>query len=95
MALFDLLGRAWAMGIVWQLNPGPCSFRELQARCDGVSPSVLNKRLRELRETGLVVHGDSGFALTTLGEELFGHLENLGAWSKSWSAELTGKTIPD
>ena len=44
MALFDLLGRSWAMGVVWQLQKGPATFRELQQRCESISPSTLNKR---------------------------------------------------
>ena len=46
MALFDLLGRRWAMGIVWNLAAGPVTFRALQAlhgRTSGtISPSVLS-----------------------------------------------------
>ena len=30
MALFDLLGRRWAMGIIWNLAAGPATFRALQ-----------------------------------------------------------------
>lgn len=90
MALFDLLGRAWAMGVVWQLSDGRCTFRELQGRCEGVSPSLLNQRLKELRGTGLVDHDGSGYALTPLGEELFERLDDMGSWSKRWALELTG-----
>lgn len=89
MALFDLLGRAWAMGVVWQLHDGPCRFRELQVRCEGVSPSLLNQRLKELRATGLVEHAGDGYSLTPLGDELFTQLDELGSWSKRWAAELT------
>ena len=49
MALLDLLGRRWALRLIWELREGPLVFRALQARC-GVSPSVLNTRLAELRE---------------------------------------------
>jgi DNA-binding HxlR family transcriptional regulator len=47
-ALLDLLGRRWALRVIWELraSPGP-TFRELQARCDGVSSSVFAERLRE------------------------------------------------
>lgn len=89
MALFDLLGRAWAMGVVWQLNDGRCTFRELQERCGGVSPSLLSRRLKELRATGLVEHDGNGYALTTLGSELFDQLDGLGSWSKRWAAAIT------
>lgn len=89
MALFDLLGRAWAMGVVWQLNDGRCTFRELQQRCGGVSPSLLSRRLKELRATGLVEHDGKGYALTALGSELFDQLNRLGTWSKRWAEALT------
>jgi len=41
MALLDLLGRRWALRVLWELRSGPVpSFRELQSRCGGVSSSV-------------------------------------------------------
>ena len=55
MALLDLLGRRWALRVLWELRDGGgLTFRELQARCAEVSSSVLNDRLRELREAGIV-----------------------------------------
>lgn len=88
MALFDLLGRAWAMGVVWQLHEGPCTFRQLQARCDGISPTLLNRRLKELRATGLVDHGPAGYRLTSLGDALYDLIEPLGNWAKEWADAL-------
>lgn len=88
MALFDLLGRAWAMGIIWQLHNGPYTFRQLQDACDGVSPTLLNRRLRELRATGLAVH-DDGYRLTDLGEGLYSMIEPLGDWAKQWASDIT------
>src|SRR6202035_4396571 len=53
MALLDLLGRRWALRILWELRDGSAlTFRQLQARCGDISSSVLNDRLRELREAG-------------------------------------------
>ena len=54
MALLDLLGRRWALRILWELRDGPLTFRALQAACGNLSPSVLNDRLRELREAGIL-----------------------------------------
>ena len=34
MAALDLLGRRWALRVLWELRGGPLSFRELRARCD-------------------------------------------------------------
>ena len=50
MALFDLLGRRWALRVIWELSQETLSFRALRERCDSMSTSVLNERLSELRE---------------------------------------------
>jgi len=88
MVLFDLLGRRWALGIIWTLADGPKPFRRLQEHCESVSPSVLNTRLRELRQSGLVERQPAGYALTPRGQELFGRLRPLGQWAIAWADEL-------
>ncbi|UXI67077.1 winged helix-turn-helix transcriptional regulator [Tahibacter amnicola] len=88
MALFDLLGRHWTMGIIWNLEQGPATFRELQARCENVSPTVLNRRLAELRGAGIVEHSEQGYRLTRPGTALYGLLVPLGTWSKNWARRL-------
>jgi DNA-binding HxlR family transcriptional regulator len=88
MALFDLLGRSWAMGVIWQLSNTPLTFRQLQDACGGVSPTVLNKRLKELREAALVTHAEGGYQLTPLGQELFGLIQPFGPWSQNWAKAL-------
>lgn len=85
MALFDLLGRSWAMGVIWNLSKGACTFRELQDRCESVSPTTLNKRLRELTEARIIERTIDGYSLTRSGTELFTHLKAIGAWAKRWS----------
>ena len=88
MALFDLLGRNWALGVVWQLSQKPLSFRQLQDRCETVSPTVLNKRLGELRTSGFVERSNEGYRLTPLGSELFKKLRPLGKLSEIWETAL-------
>ena len=91
MALFDLLGRTWAMGVLWTLSKGgPCTFRQLQERCEMTSPTVLNARLKELRAAGLVERSDQGYRATPLGLELYELLAPLGAWAKRWATTLEG-----
>lgn len=85
MALFDLLGRRWAITVLWSLRHGPLSFRELQAAAEGIATSVLNTRLRELREAGLVVTGDAGYELTDHGASLLAAGEPLTAWAEDWA----------
>lgn len=89
MALLDLLGRRWALRVVWELRGGETlTFRELQDRCGGVSSSVLNDRLHELREALIVSAAAAGYRLTRDGEELLRALEPLGDWAKRWRRRL-------
>jgi DNA-binding HxlR family transcriptional regulator len=89
MAAFDLLGRRWAMGIIWNLSKGPATFRGLQGECESISPSILNSRLKDLKEAGLVTRSLEGYILTGLGEELFALLQPFGEWSIRWAQELS------
>ncbi|MBO9402229.1 helix-turn-helix domain-containing protein [Shimia sp. R9_3] len=88
MALFDLLGRSWALGVLWQLSDGALTFRALQARCEQVSPTVLNRRLKELMASGLVQRGDAGYELSAAGHELFALLAPFGPWAPKWAQGL-------
>ncbi|MDC7222561.1 MAG: helix-turn-helix domain-containing protein [Spirochaetales bacterium] len=88
MALFDLLGRTWAMGVIWQLQDGPYTFRALQERCESISPSILNSRIKDLTEADIVERTLEGYQLTKRGEELIGLLHPFGAWSFSWAEEV-------
>lgn len=85
MALFDLLGRRWAMRVIWELRGDPLTFRELQERCAAMSSSVLRDRLVELREAGIAELGADGYLLTTQGRELLAAYEPLGEWAKRWA----------
>ena len=80
MALLDLLGRRWALRVLWELRTGESlTFRELQARCAEVSSSVLNDRLRELRGAGIVVsERGRGYSLTPEGGRLLDDLAPVG-----------------
>jgi DNA-binding HxlR family transcriptional regulator len=70
MVLLDLLGRRWTLRILWELRNGALTSRALRAACDEASPTVLNERLKELREADFIELGDAGYALTVLGREL-------------------------
>ncbi|HUA47579.1 MAG TPA: helix-turn-helix domain-containing protein [Solirubrobacteraceae bacterium] len=87
MALLDLLGRRWALRILWELRGGESlTFRDLQARSGDISSSVLNDRLRELREAGIVSAAPpGGYQLTAAGRSLLTALEPLDAWAKAWA----------
>lgn len=90
MALFDLLGRNWAMGVLWQSSQGEaCTFRELQHRCESISPTVLNSRLKELRQALLLERCDKGYQPTALGQQLCTLLVPFADFSGTWAEQLT------
>lgn len=88
MALFDLLGRRWAMGIIWQLSDGPLSFRQLQERCGSISPTTLNMRIKDLSEALLIDRTLDGYVLTQQGKELFEILQPFKEWAGSWKKKF-------
>lgn len=86
MAALDLLGRRWALRVLWELRDGPVGFRALQHRCDDISPTVLSTRLAELREAGILERYETrAHRLSPLGTELLDALAPLQAWSTRWS----------
>jgi DNA-binding HxlR family transcriptional regulator len=86
MALLDLLGRRWTLRILWELRGDRLSSRALRAACDEASPTVLQARLTELREAGLVeLVPAEGYGLTPLGRELFETFLPLHRFAERWS----------
>ena len=89
MALLDLLGRGWALRVLWELRDGPAlTFRGLQSRCGDISSSVLNDRPRELRGAGIVTaaRGD-GYRLSSEGRRLLQALAPLSTWARRGSED--------
>jgi DNA-binding HxlR family transcriptional regulator len=86
MGLLDLLGRRWNMRVIWELRGvEPLTFRALQDRCDGMSSSVLNRRLSELRADGIVDQADGGYELAAEGRKLLALYPELEAWAARWA----------
>ena len=86
MALLDLLGRRWALRVIWELRRDSLTFRELQVRCDRMSPSVLNQRLAELRAAGVIeANSERGYTLTEDGLSLLYALAPLEGWASKWA----------
>jgi DNA-binding HxlR family transcriptional regulator len=83
MRLLDLLGRRWSLRVLWELQGEALTFRALRERCEDVSPSVLNTRLAELREAGvLAISGDGGYTFTPAGRALLPALAALDGWAR-------------
>ena len=86
MVVLDLLGRRWSLRILWELRDATLTSRALRAACDEASPTVLQARLSELRQAGLVelIAGD-GYRLTTMGRELQETFLPLYHFAERWS----------
>jgi len=86
MALLDLLGRRWALRVLWELREGAQNFRALQSRCSEISPSVLNLRLAELRAADIIeLREREGYCLTVEGSKLVATLPPLQDWAERWA----------
>ena len=85
MALLDFLGRRWVLRIMWELRGDAAGFRQLQLRCDDMSPSVLSQRLRDLNKAGVLELVDDQYRLTAEGRQLLSVLAPLRAWATRWA----------
>ncbi len=78
----DLLGRRWALRLVWELRRSTLSFSELRGRT-GISPSVLTTRLAELAGAGVIERdGARRYRLSGRGRELARLLYELNRWAE-------------
>jgi len=80
----DHFGRRWALRVIWELRGEPLNFRALQAACGGISPSVMQARLHQLRDLGLVEKIPGlGYRHTAAGQQLFRVIAPLAEWADS------------
>lgn len=81
VAALELLGRRWALRLVWELRRDSLTFSELRERLS-VSPSVLSARLGELSDAEVVeLDGTRRYRLTGRGRELARLLYELNRWA--------------
>jgi DNA-binding HxlR family transcriptional regulator len=90
--LLGLLESRYAIRVLWALRDGHAqTFRLLQDSVGGITPNTLNTRIKELREAGLLNHGNEGYIVTTAGSDLLRRLSDLPAFAAKWSAIQTRK----
>src|SRR5712691_3577455 len=89
MILLDLLGRRWALRILWELRGGALGFRELRAACDRLSPTILSRRLSEMSDLGIVAKDAAGrYRLSRRGAALLRRLRPLHGWAEEWARSV-------
>ena len=87
----EILGDTWSILIVRELLLGSTRFSELQRGLPRISPTVLNARLKELGERGIIakrrLQGQRGheYRLTPAGRELSSVVEALVVWGMRWA----------
>lgn len=82
-AALDLLGRRWALRLVWELRRDAVAFSTLRGRT-GISPSVLTTRLGDLSGAGVVERDPARrYRLTGSGRELARLLYEINRWAES------------
>ncbi len=91
----DVVGERWSLLLVRNLMLGPQRYGELLVGLPGVTTNLLAKRLRELKDAGVVEaytseEGGGGYALTERGRALNPAIQALGAWG----APLLGHADP-
>jgi DNA-binding HxlR family transcriptional regulator len=85
LAALDLFGHRWMLRVLWELRDGAVGFRELIARCDGISAAVLRARLVELLDAALVEQdAERRYLLTPLGRDVAEAIAPLDAWARRW-----------
>ena len=79
----DHFGRRWALRVVWELRGEPLSFRALRSACGDISPSVMQARLHQLRDLGLIEQIPGlGYRHTSAGQQLFRVIAPLDNWAE-------------
>ncbi len=89
----EILGDTWSLLIIRELLLGSSRFSTLQKGMPKISPTVLNTRLKELEQNGVIVKrpitGQRGheYFLTPAGKELGPVIESLVVWGMRWARD--------
>ncbi|MDJ0793827.1 MAG: helix-turn-helix domain-containing protein [Woeseiaceae bacterium] len=84
-----LLGGKWKGSILWHLKDGPVRFNDLARQLGGASKKMVNQRLKEMEEMGLVErHVLStrpiavAYSITDFGRSALDVLDQLREWAE-------------
>lgn len=86
-----LLGDKWTLILLRDLSHGSCRFKALEQSGEGISPSILTGRLRDLEEKGIVTRLSFNeipprveYSLTTKGRDVLPIIDALRAYGMRW-----------
>ncbi len=87
----EIIGEKWNLLILRELLLGTSRFNDFQRSMSRISPTVLNKRLKHLEDTGIIIKkrlsGQKGheYRLTPMGRELEPVVEDVAIWGQKWA----------
>jgi len=91
----ELIRSKWKAVILCHLNQGPKRFLELQRITCGISQKVLNEKLTDLENDGLIyktiypeVPPRVEFQLTEMGRDIYPAIDMIQKWSKKYFKDL-------
>lgn len=83
-----IIGGKWKGSILWYLKDGPIRFNELTRKLKGASKKMVNQRLKEMEEIGLLERKvlstkpiAVSYEITDFGRSALVFLEELKDWS--------------
>lgn len=89
----EILGNSWSLLIIRELLLGSTRFSQLQKGLPKISPTVLNTRLKELVDSGVIsrrkLNNQKGheYQLTPAGKELSAVIDSLATWGMRWARD--------
>ena len=90
-AAAKVLGDKWTLIILRDLTDGPCRFTDLERTADGISPSILSSRLRDLERNGLITRTSYRelpprveYDLTPMGRDALPVIDALRTYGNRW-----------
>lgn len=81
----DLLATRWTLVVVSELLSGSTHFNDIRRGVPRIPPAMLSKRLRELREAGVITQEGGRYFLTPSGRDLEPIVQGLGRWALRWA----------
>lgn len=85
-----ILGGKWKGSILWHLKDGPVRFNDLTRMLGGASKKMVDQRLKEMEEIGLVNRQvvstrpiAVNYRITDFGRSTLGVLEQLRDWAEA------------
>ena len=95
----ELLCQRWTLLVISRLIDGCRRFSEIHRGLPQISPSLLSKRLSQLKEAGLVEVRKLGngtgrqYLPTDATRELEPVIERLGMWGQRWARDMTKEDL--